>query len=94
MKLPKEFIAHLAHELTHELAAAGMIGVSPDDINRLTERIRAVILEEMTVEDRLNEEVRELLQKYEAEIKAGRLDYRTLFEMTRKRLIAEKGVIL
>lgn len=93
MKLPKEFIAHLAHEVAHGLAAAGMINVT-DDINRLSERLRVVIYDEITVEDRINAEVRELLQKYEAEIKAGRLDYRTLFEMTRKRLIAEKGVIL
>lgn len=93
MKLPKEFIAHLAHEVAHGLVAAGMVEVT-DDIHRLQERLYTVIHDEVTVEDRINAEVRELLQKYEAEIKAGRLDYRTLFEMTKKRLIAEKKVIL
>lgn len=93
MKIPKEFISHLAHEITRELVAAKAID-APVDVAKLTEHIHAVIQEELSVEDRINDEVRQLLQQYEPDIRAGRLDYRKLFEMTKKKLIAEKKVIL
>ncbi|MDH4099527.1 MAG: DUF507 family protein, partial [Nitrospirota bacterium] len=64
------------------------------DLAKLTEHLRIAIQEELAVEDRINDEVRQILQQYEADIRAGRLDYRKLFEMTKKKLIAEKKVIL
>ncbi len=45
-------------------------------------------------EDRLNEEVRQLLKKYESEIAKGRLDFRKLFDMTKQKLVREKNIVL
>ena len=56
-----------------------------------TERL---LLEELTVEDRLNEEVRQILKKFEPEIEKGRLDYRRLFDMTKQKIVRERNVIL
>ena len=56
-----------------------------------TERL---LLEELTVEDRLNEEVRQILKKFEPEIEKGRLDYRRLFDMTKQKIVKERNVIL
>ena len=56
-----------------------------------TERL---LLEELMVEDRLNEEVRQILKKFEPEIEKGRLDYRRLFDMTKQKIVRERNVIL
>ena len=56
-----------------------------------TERL---LLEELMVEDRLNEEVRQILKKFEPEIEKGRLDYRRLFDMTKQNIVREKNIIL
>ena len=56
-----------------------------------TERL---LLEELTVEDRLNEEVRQILKNFEPEIEKGRLDYRRLFDMTKQKIVRERNVIL
>jgi len=56
-----------------------------------TERL---LLEELTVEDRLNEEVRQILKKFEPEIEKGRLDYRRLFDMTKQKIVRERNIIL
>jgi hypothetical protein len=63
-------------------------------IARLTEEIEKLLLHELTVEDRLNEEVRQMLRKYEDEINRGRMDYRKLFDMTKMKLVRERNIIL
>lgn len=60
----------------------------------LIEHTRELLMEELTVEDRLNEEVREILKQFEHEIEAKRLDYRKLFEMTKRKLIKERNLVL
>jgi hypothetical protein len=46
------------------------------------------------VEDRINDEVRQILKKFEPEIEKGRLDYRKLFDMTKQKIVRERNVIL
>ncbi|KJR43449.1 protein of unknown function DUF507 [Candidatus Magnetoovum chiemensis] len=53
-----------------------------------------LILEELMAEDRLNDEVREILKSYESEIERKRLDYRDLFEMTKRKLIKERNIVI
>jgi len=65
--------------------------VPPDKFVAKTEEI---ITEELMVEDRLNEEVRELLKKHESDIERGRMDYRKLFELTKHKLVKERNLVL
>lgn len=65
--------------------------VEPDVLAAEVERL---ITEELMLEDRLNDEVREFLSSHENNIDSGNLDYRSLFEMTKKRLIKERGIII
>jgi hypothetical protein len=46
-------------------------------------------MDELMVEDRVNDEVREILKKYTGEIEKGRLDYRRMFELTKKKIVEE-----
>ena len=62
--------------------------------DQLVAETEKLIMHELTEEDRLNEEVRQLLRKYESEINKGRMDYRKLFEMTKLKLVRERNVIL
>lgn len=66
------------------------------DIDRakLAEEMELIITGELSVEDRLNEEVREFLRAHETEIDRGRLDYRRLFDLTKQKLVKERNLIL
>jgi hypothetical protein len=64
------------------------------DRGELTRAVEGLIEEELSVEDRINEEVREILKQYEGEIDKGRLDYRKLFDLTKKKVVRERNVIL
>ena len=60
----------------------------------LRERALAVIEEEMSVEDRINEEARNLLQQYAEYMRQTGVSYHEMFKMVKNRLVKEKQGIL
>jgi len=83
----------LAKKIVGDLLAKELIEpkISPEELITHAEEIT---LEELTVEDRVNEETRDILKKYAYEIEKGRLDYRKMFELTKKKIVQERGLIL
>ena len=59
MLLPREFIAYLSRELVKKLTPASIETSNPQAV---AEIVSGVITEELAVEDRLNDEVREILR--------------------------------
>lgn len=93
MKLSKERIAHLAESLVRRLTQHNLVALAGSH-QALVETLRHAITEELSVEDRLNAEVRALMKKYEAEIEKGHVDYQKMFQMVKKQLVKERGIIL
>lgn len=93
MKLSPERIAALAGQLVEKLVAGGMIELVADR-RVLTVSLERVIVDELSVEDRINAEAKELMRKYESEIARGKMDEQQLFQMIKKQLVKEKGAIL
>lgn len=93
MKLTKERIHHLADSLVsnlHEKGFVDYVGTKEDLVNALD----AGITDELSVEDRLNTEVRMLMKQYDAEIERGGVDYQKMFTMIKTKLVRERGLIL
>ena len=93
MRIPKTWVPVLAKEVMEELLRKESIELNEPQ-EQVTSIIEALILEELMVEDRLNDEVREILKKFDSEIEQGRLDYRRLFDMTKHKLVKERDIIL
>ena len=93
MKLSRERVAVLAPSLVDKLIAGGMIQPA-DDRKALAASLERVITDELSVEDRINAEAKELMRKYEAEIARGHMDEHQVFLMIKKQLVKEKGAIL
>jgi hypothetical protein len=93
MRIPKNWIPYIANNIIENLLKKNMIE-STVPKEQLIEETEKLILDELMVEDRLNEEVREILKKYEAEIEKGKLDYRKLFEMTKQKLVKQRNLVL
>jgi hypothetical protein len=83
----------LAKKIADNLVKKGLVE-SLVPVATLIAETERLLLEELTVEDRLNEEVRQILKKFEPEIEKGRLDYRRLFDMTKQKIVRERNVIL
>jgi len=93
MRIPKSWVPLLAKKIVDNIISKEFVKPSVP-IEKLLLETEEIILYELTVEDRLNEEVRELLKKHASEIKQGRLDYRRLFELTKHKLVKERNLVL
>ncbi len=90
---PKNWVPLMAEHIVENLIKKELI--EPDvPVNTLIEETEKLLLDELMVEDRLNEEVRQFLRKYESDIEKGRLDYRKLFDMTKQKLVRERNIVL
>ncbi|MBA4371447.1 MAG: DUF507 domain-containing protein [Thermodesulfovibrio sp.] len=93
MRIPKSWVPILAKRITENLIEKEMVVLSvPED--KLLAKVEEFITEELMVEDRLNDEVRLILNKYASDIEGGRMDYRKLFDLTKQKLVRERNLIL
>lgn len=93
MRIPKSWIPYIANNIIENLIKKDLIELTVTR-EQLLEEAEKLILDELMIEDRLNEEVREILKKYESEIEKGKLDYRKLFEMTKQKLVKQRNLVL
>ncbi len=93
MRIPKEWVTVISKSIVGELLENESIELK-ETKEKVIEVLEELVLEELMVEDRLNEEVDRILRKYDSEIEKGRLDYRKLFEMTKYKLVRERNIIL
>ena len=93
MRLSKERVRHMAEALVTRLVQEGHL-VLTGTPRALVETLEQAITDELSVEDRLNGEVRQLLKAYEREIETGQVDYQKMFTMIKQKLVRERGIIL
>ena len=93
MRIPKEWIAPMARRIVDTLVKEKLIteDMKPDVVIKAIEEL---IYTELSAEDRLNEEVRQMLLKFDFDINRGRLDYRKLFDLTKQKLVKERNLVI
>jgi hypothetical protein len=83
----------MAESLVGRLQQEGHIELLGDR-NVLVAGLDQVMTDELSVEDRLNAEVRQLLKAYDKQIEQGQVDYQKMFQMVKQKLVRERGLIL
>ena len=64
------------------------------DRKAFVEALDQAITGELSIEDKLNAEVRQMLKAYEQQIEQGQVDYHKMFTMIKQKLVRERGIIL
>jgi uncharacterized protein len=90
MLLAREFIAYLSRQLVRKLSPGTIETSSPELV---AERIAQVIGDELAVEDRLNDEVRDLLSQYSEYMRREGVSYQEMFRRIKNTLISQRKVI-
>jgi len=90
MLIAREFIAYLSRQLVRRLSPQ-VIEVS--DQQAAAEVIGHIIEEELAVEDRLNDEVRDLLSQYSEYMRQENVSYQEMFRRIKNTLISQRKVI-
>jgi hypothetical protein len=92
MSVRKEFVRLLASKVVEELVQQEMIGV-PEGLD-LTETLYEVMEKETSLEDRLNEEVRLVLNQYQDQMRSSGASYQEMFKLIKNKLVKERKLVL
>jgi len=90
MLLAREVVTYVSKQLVKRLSA-GIIETSAPDA--VAEKIATVISDELAVEDRLNDEVRDLLSQYAEYMRREGVSYSEMFRRIKNTLISQRKVI-
>ena len=85
-------LEHLAFSIVRNMLKDEMI--IADNKNRLVETTNNLITEEFMNEDKLDQEVREILNQHMEKIRRENIEYQTMFKMIKTKLAKEKNIVL
>jgi hypothetical protein len=92
MLLSKEYVAYLARGLTKKLIAGEFIETAA--VPAITERVHQALLEELSLEDRINDEVRVILEAYSDEMRNTGANYQEMFKKVKNELVRKYKAVL
>ena len=92
MKLRKQQIEIIAARIIDEFLNRKAVEVS--DESKAKALVKKIITDDLIVEDKLNEEVRELLDKISSEMRRGSIEYHKMFRLVKEKLVRERNLIL
>ena len=93
MRIPKTWVPLLAKKIVDNILSKNLVRpLAPAE--RILSETEGLLLDELSVEDRLNDEVREILKGHASEIEKSRMDYRRLFDLTKQKLVKERNLVL
>ncbi len=93
MRISDGRLERIAAQIVDTLADYEDVRLQADDAT-LQRGVEDIMLDEQNVEDRIDAEVRDVLEQYRNDIAAGRLDYHVLYRKVKSRLVNERKAIL
>lgn len=92
MLLSRDYVGYMANELVKRLLDAKMIETRA--AVAVAQRIRVRMTEELTVEDRLSEEVRQILSQHSDEMRRTGASYQEMYKKVKAQLARDRKLIL
>jgi len=92
MGLRREYVRLFSTRIAEDLVKQQMIEV-PEDLD-LAEQLYQVMDAEINLEDRLNEEVRLLLNQYQDQMRQSGASYQEMFKLIKNKLVRERKLVL
>jgi hypothetical protein len=90
MLLPREFVTYLSRQIVQRISGTSIDTHQPA---RVVEIVDTLINDEMAAEDRLNDEVRDLLEDYSDYMRKEGISYQDMFRKIKNTLIQKKKIV-
>jgi hypothetical protein len=92
MLLSKEYVGYLARHIVDRLIKAEAIETKAQAV--VTQRVEAALIDEMSVEDRINDEVRVILDTYSDEMRRSGANYQEMFKKVKNELVRKYKAVI
>ncbi len=90
MLLAKDFVAYLSRRLVQRLSPAYIDTANPQG---LAQQIGDVIIDDLSIEDNLNDEVREILEQYTDYMRKEGVSYQDMFRKIKSTMVTQRKII-
>ena len=90
MLLAREFVSYIARQIVQRLAPHAFEVTSPQ---AAAELVDSIITEELSSEDRLNDEVREILSQYSDYMRREGVSYQEMFRRIKNTLLSQRKIV-
>jgi hypothetical protein len=92
MLLVRDYVGHMASEVIKQLVEGKLIETKAAEA--VTQRVRQRMTEELAVEDRLNDEVREILIQHQDEMRRTGVSYQEMYKKVKAQLARDRKLVL
>ena len=92
MLFSKEYVGYLARQVAHKLIASEFIETK--DEPAVAAALNTAMLEELQLEDRINDEVRLILEQYDDELRRAGASYQEMFKKVKGELVRKYKAVL
>jgi hypothetical protein len=94
MLLNRDYVGHMASQVVKKLAEDEQIAIKEKDVDPVILKVRNRMMEEITVEDKINEEVRTILTQHQDEMRRAGISYQEMFKKVKGQLARDRKLIL
>jgi hypothetical protein len=94
MLLARDYVGYMATEIVKRLVEGGQIEVQAKAMAPLALRVRQRMNEELSVEDRLNDEVRQILTEHQDEMRRTGVSYQEMYKKVKGQLARDRKLVL
>jgi hypothetical protein len=92
MLINRDYVSYMASEVVKRLIEGDLVEIKAAEA--VTQRVRQRMVEELTVEDRLNDEVREILTQHQDEMRRTGVSYQEMYKKVKGQLARDRKLIL
>ena len=94
MLLNRDYVGYMASEVVKKLVEDKLVEIKEKDLERVISRVRLRMMEEITVEDKVNEEVRNILTQHQDEMRRSGISYQEMFKRVKGQIARDRKLIL
>jgi hypothetical protein len=92
MLIARDYVGYMASEVVKRLVEGNHIETKLPEA--VIPRVRQKMMEEITVEDRLNDEVREILTQHQDEMRRTGVSYQEMYKKVKGQLARDRKLVL
>jgi hypothetical protein len=92
MLIARDYVGYMATEIVKRLIEGGQI--ETEAVAALALRLRQRMNEELSVEDRLNDEVRQILTEHQDEMRRTGVSYQEMYKKVKGQLARDRKLVL
>jgi hypothetical protein len=94
MLLNRDYVGYMASEVVKKLLEDEQVEIKEKDQDAVVARVRLRVMEEITIEDKVNEEARTILTQYQDEMRRTGVSYQEMFKKVKGQIARDRKLIL